>query len=137
MAETDKKQKNYKIECIEDENGPVKQLETEPEELLEDPLDNLPNVSSQTGGLPIVTFVQICLSAGGIMLVKRMLAQPTVLMIAMCTVLEIVVLFGIAALFRGMFQKLRDDGAGQIWYPLSTVIMILGIALGAALGLIV
>lgn len=60
--------KNYQVKLVEEDTKPV-----EPERLEEDPLENLPDLSSRTGGLPIVTFVLICLSAGIIMLIARVL----------------------------------------------------------------
>lgn len=136
MAENDKKQKNYRIECIEDENGPVSQ-ETKPETLMEDPMSHFPDVSSQTGGIPVVTFVLTGLSAGFILLIRRMLDAQSALVTCMGVVVELVIMFGAVVLFCGTFQKLRNDNADPIWYPLSAVIMIIGITIGAAAGILV
>lgn len=130
-------EKKYHIVCIEDENGnPPEPGQTQPEEAAEmqDPLDNLPDVSEQTGGLPIVTFVLICLSAASILLVERMLAGHSVLIVAFGMCMEIVVIFGIVALIRGMFEKLRRQNESKKWYPISAAVMALGIALGLVIG---
>ena len=94
--------KNYQVKLVEEDTKPV-----EPERLEEDPLENLPDLSSRTGGLPIVTFVLICLSAGIIMLIARVLTAESVAMAAGCIAFVLIALFGIVALIRGMFQKLH------------------------------
>ena len=75
--------KNYQVKLVEEDTKPV-----EPERLEEDPLENLPDLSSRTGGLPIVTFVLICLSAGIIMLIARVLTAESVAIAAGCIVFE-------------------------------------------------
>ncbi|MCI6925734.1 MAG: hypothetical protein ACI3X2_04660 [Butyricicoccus porcorum] len=135
----DREQKNYRITCIEDENGnrPGDMHEpTEPEQnqLEHDPLDELPDLSEQTGGLPIVTFVLICLAASSVMLIGRMLTAGSALVVAGCVGLEVIVAFGVVVLIRGMFQKLRRQGEDEKWYPISTAVMAIGIAVGLVIG---
>ena len=100
--------KNYQVKLVEEDTKPV-----EPERLEEDPLENLPDLSSRTGGLPIVTFVLICLSAGIIMLIARVLTAESMAMAAGCIAFVLLALFGIVALIRGMFQKLHAKGTEQ------------------------
>ena len=134
MAE-DGKQKNYRIECIEDENGNrLGAAEEQPEQLQQDPLDALPDVSSQTGGLPVVTSVLVCLSACVVILIERMLTAASVLFSVCCVGIEAILVFGIVALIRGMFQRLHQQQEDQKWYPISAAVMAAGIAIGLAVG---
>lgn len=128
MAE-DGKQKNYRIECIEDENGNrLGAAEEQPEQLQQDPLDAL------TGGLPVVTFVLVCLSACVVILIERMLTAASVLFSVCCVGIEAILVFGIVALIRGMFQRLHQQQEDQKWYPISAAVMAAGIAIGLAVG---
>lgn len=134
----DEKQKNYRIECMEDENGNVPEAGTEQveEPLASDPLDNLPDISSKTGGLPIVTFVLIGLSACAIMLIERMLTADSALIAMCCVVADVVLVFGMASLIRGMFHKLRQQKEDKKWYPISAAVMFAGIVIGLIAGVI-
>ena len=123
--------KNYQVKLVEEDSRPV-----EPERLEEDPLENLPDLSSRTGGLPIVTFVLICLSAGIIMLIARVLTAESMAMAAGCIAFVLIALFGIVALIRGMFQKLHAQKEQSSAYLLSAVVMTIGILAGLIIGVV-
>lgn len=136
MEEKDGKRKNYRIECIEDETNGKTAGAAQPERLAEDPLDNLPDLSSQTGGLPIVTFILICLSACSIFLVNRMLTAGSALVSTGCVLMIIILVFGIVALIRGMFRRLHDQKEAMVWYGISAAVMAAGIIAGAVGGIL-
>lgn len=136
MEEKIKKEKNYRIECIEDEREGKTGGAAQPERLAEDPLDDLPDLSSQTGGLPIVTFILICLSACSIFLVNRMLTAGSALISVCCVLMIVVLVFGIVALLRGMFRKLRDQRENTVWYGISAAVMAAGIIAGVVGGIL-
>ena len=121
--------KNYQVKLVEEDTKPV-----EPERLEEDPLENLPDLSSRTGGL--VTFVLICLSAGIIMLIARVLTAESMAMAAGCIAFVLIALFGIVALIRGMFQKLHAQKEQSSAYLLSAVVMTIGILAGLIIGVV-
>lgn len=123
--------KNYQVKLVEEDTKPV-----EPERLEEDPLENLPDLSSRTGGLPIVTFVLICLSAGIIMLIARVLTAESMAMAAGCIAFVLIALFSIVALIRGMFQKLHAQKEQGSAYLLSAVVMTIGILAGLIIGVV-
>lgn len=130
MAGTDEKEKNYTVERIDDENV------TEPENKLEqDPLDDLPDVSSQTGGLPIVTFILICLAACVMLLISKVITAGSVLISVVCVLVIAVLVFGMVALMRGMFAKLHNQNEKEHWYPISSIIMAAGILVGLIIGI--
>lgn len=125
------KKTNYQVKLVEEKSEPV-----QPERLDEDPLENLPDLSSQTGGLPIVTFVLICLSAGIIMLIERILTAGSLPMTIGCMAFILIALFGIVALIRGMFQKLHAQKERSSSYMLSAVVMTVGILVGLIIGVV-
>lgn len=133
MDHHDKKTKNYRIECIEDETNGKNAEAAQPERLETDPLDDLPDVSEQTGGLPFVTFVLICLSACAIFLVNRMVTAGSGLVAVGCVLMILILVFGIVALVRGMFRKLHDEQAATVWYGISAAVMTIAI-LGGVIG---
>jgi len=122
---------NYQVKLVEEKPQPV-----EPERLEEDPLKNLPDLSSQTGGLPIVTFILVCLSAGIMMLIARILTAGSVPMTVGCIVCILIALFGIVALIRGMFQKLHAQKEKSSSYTLSAAVMTIGILVGLIIGVV-
>ncbi|MGM9678105.1 MAG: hypothetical protein ACI3XW_10880 [Butyricicoccus sp.] len=124
--------KKYTITEVKEETDPEQESE---DRLAEDPLDHLPDVSSQTGGLPIVTFVLVCLSAGSVMMIGRALTAGSVLRsLAFLFVIGMLV-FGMVALIRGMFTKLHNQQEKEYWYPLSAAIMAAGILVGLIIGI--
>ncbi len=124
--------KKYTITEVKEETDPEQETE---DRLAEDPLDHLPDVSSQTGGLPIVTFVLVCLSAGSVMMIGRALTAGSVLRsLAFLFVIGMLV-FGMVALIRGMFTKLHNQQEKEYWYPLSAAIMAAGILVGLIIGI--
>ena len=124
--------KKYTITEVKEETDPEQESE---DRLAEDPLDHLPDVSSQTGGLPIVTFVLVCLSAGSVMMIGRALTAGSVLRsLAVLFVIGMLV-FGMVALIRGMFTKLHNQQEKEYWYPLSAAIMAAGILVGLIIGI--
>ncbi|MDD6612729.1 MAG: hypothetical protein PUE91_11040 [Clostridiales bacterium] len=124
--------KKYTITEVKEETDPEQESE---DRLAEDPLDHLPDVSSQTGGLPIVTFVLVCLSAGSVMMIGRALTAGSVLRsLAFLFVIGMLV-FGMVALIRGMFTKLHNQQEKEYWYPLSAAIMAAGILVGLMIGI--
>lgn len=124
--------KTYTITEVKEETDPEQESE---DRLAEDPLDHLPDVSSQTGGLPIVTFVLVCLSAGSVMMIGRALTAGSVLRsLAFLFVIGMLV-FGMVALIRGMFTKLHNQQEKEYWYPLSAAIMAAGILVGLMIGI--
>lgn len=124
--------KKYTITEVKEETDPEQETE---DRLAEDPLDHLPDVSSQTGGLPIVTFVLVCLSAGSVMMIGRALTAGSVLRsLAFLFVIGMLV-FGMVALIRGMFTKLHNQQEKEYWYPLSAAIMAAGILVGLMIGI--
>ncbi|MCD8355176.1 MAG: hypothetical protein LUE11_01200 [Clostridia bacterium] len=130
MADTDEKEKNYTVKRIENENV------TEPDRKLEqDPLDHLPDVSSQTGGLPIVTFVLICLAACAMILMSKVITAGSVLVSVVCVLIIAILVFGMIALIRGMFTKLHNQNEKERWYPISSIIMAAGILAGLIIGI--
>lgn len=133
MDHHDKKTKNYRIECIEDEPNGKTAGAAQPERLETDPLDDLPDVSEQTGGLPFVTFVLICLSACSVFLINRMVTAGSGLVAVGCVLMIMILVFGIVALVRGMFRRLHDQQEKAIWYRISAVVMTIAI-LGGAIG---
>lgn len=135
MAEKEKNQLQYKVECIDDKPA-ASDISNEPDRLAEDPLDHLPDVSSQTGGLPVVTFVLICLSACAVLLISRMLSAGSLLAAVFCVLMEVILVFGVIALIRGMFQKLRNQNETPFWYPFSAAVMVIGIAAGIIIGVV-
>lgn len=124
--------KKYTVTEVKEETDPEQETE---DRLAEDPLDHLPDVSSQTGGLPIVTFVLVCLSAGSVMMIGRALTAGSVLRsLAFLFVIGMLV-FGMVALIRGMFTKLHNQQEKEYWYPLSAAIMAAGILVGLMIGI--
>lgn len=123
--------KNYQVKLVEDKSEPV-----QPERLEKDPLEDLPDLSSQTGGLPIVTFILICLSAGIVLLIERILTAGSLPMTIGCVVIILLALFGIVALIRGMFQKLHAQKERSSSYMLSAVVMTVGILVGLIIGVV-
>ena len=138
MANRDEKQMKYQIECIEDDAAgkTAEAARSEPERLEEDPLDNLPDLTSQTGGLPIVTFVLICLAACAIFLMNRMLTAGTALVSVGCVLMIFILLFGMVALIRGMFRRLHDQKQANSWYGISAAVMTIGIVAGIVVGIL-
>ena len=127
-----KNKKKYTITEVKEETDPEQESE---DRLAEDPLDHQPDVSSQTGGLPIVTFVLVCLSAGSVMMIGRALTAGSVLRsLAFLFVIGMLV-FGMVALIRGMFTKLHNQQEKEYWYPLSAAIMAAGILVGLIIGI--
>lgn len=125
MAEQ-KNNRNYRVQRIDDQ---------EPERLPEDPLDQMPDLTAQTGGLPIVTFVLICLAASAVMLMGRVLTAHSGLLSMAYALLELVVVFGVVALIRGMFRKLHREKEAAFWYPVSGAVMAAGIVIGVIIGI--
>lgn len=122
---------NYQVKLVEEKSEPV-----QPERLEEDPLENLPDLSSQTGGLPIVTFILVCLSAGIILLIERVLTAGSVPIAVGCIAFILMALFGIVALIRGMFQKLHAQKEQSSAYTLSATVMTIGILVGLIIGVV-
>lgn len=122
---------NYQVKLVEEKSEPV-----QPERWDEDPLENLPDHSSQTGGLPIVTFILVCLSAGIILLIERVLTAGSVPMAVGCIAFILMALFGIVALIRGMFQKLHAQKEESSSYMLSAAVMTVGILVGLIIGIV-
>lgn len=122
---------NYQVKLVEEKSEPV-----QPERLEEDPLENLPDLSSQTGGLPIVTFILVCLSAGIILLIERVLTAGSVPIAVGCIAFILMALFGIVALIRGMFQKLHAQKEQSSAYTLSAAVMTIGILVGLIIGVV-
>lgn len=122
---------NYQVKLVEEKSEPV-----QPERLEEDPLENLPDLSSQTGGLPIVTFILVCLSAGIILLIERVLTAGSVPIAVGCIAFILMALFGIVALIRGMFQKLHAQKEQNSSYTLSAAVMTIGILVGLIIGVV-
>ncbi|WP_432620694.1 hypothetical protein [Butyricicoccus sp.] len=122
---------NYQVKLVEEKSEPV-----QPERLEEDPLENLPDLSSQTGGLPIVTFILVCLSAGIILLIERVLTVGSVPIAVGCIAFILMALFGIVALIRGMFQKLHAQKEQSSAYTLSAAVMTIGILVGLIIGVV-
>ena len=129
MANQDENQVKYRVECVEDDNA-------QPERLAHDPLDELPDVSNQTGGLPIVTFVLLCLSACAVFLVNRMLTAGSALVSVCCVLMIVVLVFGMVSLIRGMFRKLHDQKEANAWYGISAAVMAAGIVIGVIVGIL-
>lgn len=132
MAENQQKQRNYRIESIEDQpaNKAVDRLE-------KDPLDDMPDVSAQTGGLPIVTFILICLAACCMILVGKVIVSDSILLSMVCLLLVAILVFGIVALIRGMFAKLNNQKEPRHWYIISSVVMAVGVLAGMIIGIFV
>ena len=130
MAE--KQQRQYKIECVEQE----KPTQPEQQNKMEDPLNQLPDLSSQTGGLPIVTFVLICLAGGCVMFAQKLFTASSAVIIGISILMLVILISGMVALFHGMHEKLRNEGAANAWYVISTVIMTIGIGIGIVCGVI-
>ena len=122
---------NYQVKLVEEKSEPV-----QPERLEEDPLENLPDLSSQTGGLPIVTFILVCLSGGIILLIERVLTAGSVPIAVGCIAFILMALFGIVALIRGMFQKLHAQKEQSSAYTLSAAVMTIGILVGLIIGVV-
>lgn len=114
-------EKKYRIERVEQQ----------------DPLDHLPDVSEQTGGLPIVTFVLVCLAACAVILVRKILASTSILVSAGCVVFLLILIFGVTALVRGMFRKLQAQKEPSVWYKLSALVMAAGCILGVLIGMVI
>ena len=121
----------YRINRVDDEKT------KEPEQMQRDPLDDLPDLSEQTGGIPVVTFVLIGLAGCSMMLLARLLAAESALVAVGCIVFLIVLICGMIVLFRGMFDKLRREQAEAKWYTISAVVMSLGIAAGLICGTVI
>lgn len=127
--------KNYTITQVNEESTEAEEIKSEQEtELQEDPLENLPDLSSRTGGLPIVTFILICLSGGVVMVINKILAGGSILFLAGCILVIGISIFGIIALIRGIFTRLHNQQAAEYWYPLSSVIMAASILIGVMIG---
>ncbi|MDO4173629.1 MAG: hypothetical protein Q4D42_02585 [Eubacteriales bacterium] len=131
MPENGQKQKNYRVERIaeEPEQETTDQLE-------QDPLEQLPDVSAQTGGLPIVTFILICLAACCIILLNKAFVSTSLVFSAGCLLFAAILVFGIAALIRGMFVKLYRQKEPQHWYAISAVVMAVGVFVGIVVGIL-
>lgn len=126
------KQKKYTVIEIKEETDTEPQ--TQPQ-LTEDPLDDLPDVSNQTGGLPIVAFVLVCLSACSVFMIGRILTSESVLLSAACVVVIGILIFGMVALIRGMFAKLHHEQKKDSWYLFNTAVMAIGILVGLTIGI--
>ena len=124
--------KNYTITEVKEDADPEQDAQNR---LAEDPLDHLPDVSSRTGGLPIVTFILICLSACSVLMIGRVLTAGSVLISAGCVFVIGILVFGMVALIRGMFTKLHHQQEKEYWYPLSAAIMAAGILVGLIIGI--
>lgn len=131
MEKKDKQKQRYRIQRLDEKQPDETQ---EPDRLPEDPLDQLPDVTSQTAGLPVVTFVLLCLAGFVVMLIRRA-AAGDVLVVACCVVAIAIALFGIVALVRGMFEKLRKQNSNPIWYRISGFVMAAGIVVGIVCGI--
>lgn len=128
---------NYSIKRI-DSDEEVHTTSHEPEKLDYDPMDTLPDVSSKTAGLPVVTFVLICVAAFLPTVVVRMwsLAMDGAYGLAVfCAVMLVILLFGGIALVRGMFRRLHDQKAASRWYPISAAVMAAAVIAGILIGL--
>ena len=136
MEENGGKSTNYRIECIEDEPKAKTAGAAEPERLETDPLDNLPDLSSQTGGLPIVTFILFCLSACSVFLINRMITAHSMLISVGCALIIMILPFRIVARIRGMFRKLHNQKEDIKWYGISATVMTAGIIIGAIVGIL-
>lgn len=127
----EKHTKHYQITRIGEETN------TEPDTLDHDPLEDMPDLSSQTGGIPVVTFVLIGLAGCSVMLLARLLAAESLLVAAGCVVFLLVLVCGMIVLFRGMFEKLRREQAEPKWHTIAAVVMGLGIAAGFICGAVI
>ncbi|MDO4286697.1 MAG: hypothetical protein Q4C40_03120 [Eubacteriales bacterium] len=132
MAETERKQSNYRIESVEEQ--PVHKAV---DRLEKDPLDDMPDVSAQTGGLPIVTFILICLAACCMILIGKVIVSGSILLSMACLLFVAILVFGIAALIRGMFTKLHNQKEPQYWYAISAAVMAVGVLAGMIIGILV
>ncbi len=124
--------KNYTITEVKEDADPEQEAQNR---LTEDPLDHLPDVSSRTGGLPIVTFILVCLSACSVMMIGKVLTAESALFALICLLVIGIVVFGMVALIRGMFTKLHHQQEKEYWYPLSAAIMAAGILVGLIIGI--
>lgn len=125
--------KHYTITEVKEENSPEQQVQTQP---ADDPLDELPDVSEQTGGLPIVTFVLVCLSACCVFMIGRIFTADSILLSVACVAVIGILIFGMVALIRGMFAKLHNEKKKDSWYLLSTAVMAIGIFVGLVIGIL-
>ncbi len=127
---------NYSVKRI-DSDEKANTL-SEPEKLEHDPMDTLPDVSSKTAGLPVVTFVLVCVAAFLPTAAVRMVllaAFGEYGLAAFCAVILAVLLFGGVALVRGMFRRLREQQAEGRWYPISAAVMAAAVVIGVLIGL--
>lgn len=124
--------KKYTITEVKEEADSEQETQNR---LTEDPLDDLPDVSSRTGGLPIVTFILVCLSACSVMMIGRVITAESFLRALACLFVIGILVFGMVALLRGMFTKLHNQQEKEYWYPLSAAIMAAGILVGLIIGI--
>lgn len=130
MAEK-QKEIRYQVQCEEESTEAPQQSN----QLQEDPLDNLPELSEQSGGLPVVAFILVCLSAFAVFLMRRAATADSLLVLVCCVAMAGIMLFGMAALVRGMFRRLHDQRAAQHWFPISAGVMAAALILGAVVGI--
>lgn len=129
MTENGEEKRNYRVRRVDE-------MPQETEMLPEDPLDNLPDPLAREGLLPIVAFVLLCLSGFAVMVIARAVTSGSALIATGCILTLAVVLFGIAALVRGMFASLRRQEKGQTARRLSACVMAAACVLGIALGVL-
>ncbi len=128
MAEPEKKERTYKITQIDEEKQQAEP--EEPDRLPEDPLDHLPEMTS-SGIMPIVVFVLVCLTAFAVMMAGQLMTADSVRFIVGYVAIIAVMLFGIAALMRGMTARQRRQ---QKPVGSTVAVMVVAIVVGAALG---
>lgn len=131
MADNEKK--TYKVNVQQVDEQP-KQAE-EPKTLQNDPLDELPDLTASTGGLPVVCFVLVCIAAFFIMVGRQMLAGTVLWIMVGCAVIDIILLAGIFSLLKGMFRRLQLQKADKKWYTISAAAMAASIIIGVLVGL--
>lgn len=132
MAENEKK--TYKVNVQQVDETPIEEPK-EPETLQNDPLEELPDLSASTGGLPVVCFVLVCITAFFIMVGRQMLSGTILWIMAGCAVIDIILLGGIYSLIRGMFRRLKQQNADKKWNTIAAIAMTASIVIGVLVGL--
>lgn len=127
MMSDQKQQYSYSVRPAEEPTQPK-------QERIPDPMDNLPDVSSKTGGIPIVLFIIVCITAFGVMALKKAFGSSSLAVSLACMFFAVIMVFGDGALVVGIRRKLRQDGSKPFWQPLSLVLSVLAAVLGAMIG---
>lgn len=92
--------------------------------------EQMPDLASRSGGLPVVLLVVFFLAAGGTLLAQRMLAASSAVSAVGCAGMALAALCGIGLLVHGTFERLRERNVGRLHRAASAAALAIVAAAG-------